>query len=104
MKSLSKADFVPVRNRDALFRKNPDGTLAILRLDNDEYYYTINGLAAEVWLMIDGKSSVEAISKKIVAKHSVPLARFQNDVHKLLQSLVKERLIEKADGRRSGSS
>jgi hypothetical protein len=94
MKKDSFADFVPVRAPDILARKNSDGSVAILRLDNDQHFFVIDGLAAEVWNGINGKSSLGSITKRIAAQHKPPVARFEADTRKLIKSLQKARLID----------
>ena len=82
--------------KDVLARKNSDGTVAIMRLDEDSYYYTLSDIAAEFWSLIDGKSSIGAIKERLMAKYSPPAGIFDRDVAKLLSSLESARLIERA--------
>jgi hypothetical protein len=63
-------------------------------LDNDQYFYSIDGLAAEIWAGIDGKTSLNEIAKKVATKHKPPASKFEDDTKKFVQSLKKERLIQ----------
>jgi hypothetical protein len=80
-------------DKDVLTRKNGDGSVAVMRLDNDEYFFTCDGLAAEIWNAIDGRSSIEAIQVKLQKKYSPPQARFKKDLTNLIRKLKKERLV-----------
>lgn len=88
--------FVPTVEKGVLFRKNADGQIAIMRIDNEESFYTLSEIAADFWTMIDGKSSVDQIKEKLVKKHAPPLARFEKDLAKLITQLKKEKLIKSA--------
>ena len=94
MKKESNDDYVPVRARDILARKNSDGSVAILRLDNDQHFFLIDGLAAEIWNGINGKTPLRAITKKIAGEHNPPVAKFESDTRKLIKSLQKAHLID----------
>lgn len=84
---------VPKREKDVLARSNSDGTVAVMRLDNDEYFYTIDGLAAQIWLLIDGTRSLSEIKSSVISKHSPPTARFEKDFSSFINMLQSERLI-----------
>jgi hypothetical protein len=84
---------VPKKVDAVLARKNPDGSLSILHLDADEKIYLIEGIAAEVFTLIDGTRSIEKISEKITLKHSPPEAKFGKDLSAFLKWLSKNELI-----------
>lgn len=85
-----------MKAKDVLGRRNPDGNWSVLQIDCDGYFFTISGLAAEVWSMIDGKRSFAEIKTQIAKKHEVP-ARFENDMIKFAGDLVKENLVTVLD-------
>ena len=87
-------DFVPVRSKAVLSRTNADGSVAIIRLDSDQYFFTLDGVSAELWNAINGKSNVAKIVEKMIDKHDLPAARFTKDVRKLISDLKKEGLIQ----------
>lgn len=95
-KTVSKdtsRDFVPDRSKQVLARTNSDGSVAIIRLDSDQYFFTLEGISAEVWNRINGKTSVSKITETMLKKHGYPGVRFTKDVLKLVSDLRKERLI-----------
>ncbi|MGZ3708528.1 MAG: hypothetical protein ACXWPM_06895, partial [Bdellovibrionota bacterium] len=55
---------VPHLEKSVLSRKNADGTIAIMRLENDEFFFTLDGIAAEIWGLIDGKRSFDKIESQ----------------------------------------
>ena len=84
---------IPKRAADVLSRDNADGTVAIMKLDNDRFFFTLSDMAAEVWKRMNGKTPLEVIKKELVKKFSPPETRFNRDVEKLLKDLKKEKLI-----------
>ncbi|MBI3557785.1 MAG: PqqD family protein [Deltaproteobacteria bacterium] len=81
------------RAKDVLSRRNVDGTVAIMRLADDQHFFTIEGVAAEVWLMIDGQASINQIKETIMRKHKPSEARLDRNLSKLIKGLLKEKLI-----------
>jgi hypothetical protein len=87
--------FVPKKAQEILARKNFDGTVAIMHLENDEHFFTIDGIAADAWKLIDGKTSLSKIRAQLVKKHKPPLDRLAKDLRVLIKTLQKEKLLQK---------
>lgn len=87
-------NLVPKLPLEVLARKNFDGTISIMRLDNDEFFYSLDGVAAEAWQMFDGKTSCEKIAVKLAAKHKVSTSIVNRNMEQLIKRLHKEKLIE----------
>lgn len=82
------------RSPDVLARRAQDGVISVLRLDDDRYFYQIDGIAAEFWQLMNGKRTLEQIKRKLILKHKPPLARFEQSVTRFLADLRREKLIE----------
>ncbi len=67
--------------------------MAIMRLEDDEFFFVLDGIAAEFWNLIDGKTSLSKIKKKVSDKHEPPVTKFEKDVAKLVTDLKKEKLV-----------
>ena len=80
-------------SKDVFWRKNFDGTVAILPLDNDECFYTVDAVAAEFWLLVDGKRTVTKIKQLLCKKHKTAEGYFDKDVAKLLADLKKAGIL-----------
>ena len=81
-------------NENVISRRNSDNTFSIISIDNEENYFSLDGVAAEFWSMIDGKNSVQNISKKLFSKYDYSAKDFNASVEKLLKDLLKSKLIE----------
>lgn len=85
---------IPKTATDIISRKNIDGTVSVLRIDNDQYFFNITGLAVELWLLINGRLTVQEIEEKMKKRHKeLPPGRFHKDVLFFIKSLKKEKLI-----------
>lgn len=57
-KASSLDSLIPVRTLNTIVRKNLDGTFSVINLKDDDNFYSIEGLAAEVWKRINRKLQV----------------------------------------------
>jgi hypothetical protein len=65
----------------------------ILGLTSEEYY-SLKDVGAQIWALIDGPTSVQAILEALLKKYAVEPARCQADLLAILQEMVGEGLIE----------
>ena len=86
-------DDIPSIRREVLWRKNKDGTVAVMKIDDDQYFYQIDGLAAQIWLQIDSKKSIAKIKDIMVNKFKLPPGKFKKDLWVFFQELQKEQLV-----------
>lgn len=92
-KNAESADPILQLERDLLARRNNDGSVAIMQLNNDEFFFVLDGIAAEFWVLIDGATSLTSIKERLVRKHKPPAAQFEKDVAQLVTDLKTERLV-----------
>jgi hypothetical protein len=85
---------VPSRSSKVLSRKNLDSTISLMHLDNEDYILSVYGVAAEVWTLINGKNSIEAIRSKILKKYRANPSQLNQDLRSFVRSLSKEKLID----------
>lgn len=79
---------------DTVARKNQDGTVVVMKMDDSNIFYKIDGVASEVWkLMIDGLTP-EQIKTKILAEFDCTEDQVNEDVTKFMQELLDRKLIE----------
>ncbi len=91
--SKAKDSVIPALQESIISRVNPDKTVSIISLELDDFCYSLDGVAAEFWTLIDGKRSLKVIKSSITKKHSPPKEQFEADVSRLLEVLEKENLI-----------
>lgn len=87
-------DLFPARSKDTIVRTNMDGSISVVHLKDDDSFFSIVGLATEIWKRIDGKTSLADIKKSVVKKYSPPTELFEKDTKSFISNLEKENLIE----------
>ena len=87
--------YIPVKS--ALKARYNDGML-IASNKNSEIYY-LNDMGGEIWKMIDGKSSLEDLSSKILAEYDADSEQVNADMVNLIRSLQWKKLIRLREGR-----
>jgi hypothetical protein len=80
----------------ALTRSNQDGTVSVLDLNNDDVFFAIDGLAAEVWSELDGKKTLEMILAKISKKEKVDVHLLEKECISFVSQLRKQNLLEES--------
>lgn len=91
--SKKSAPKFPVRLDSIIARTNPNGSTAIINLDSDNRYYTLDLIAAQAWQLFDGKHSVEQIVKVLAKKNRASEGYINAKLKTLLQKLKQARLI-----------
>jgi hypothetical protein len=91
---------LPTPNESVIFRSLSEG--AILFSAAEEAYYGLNGVAAEIWeLLQSGHQTLESLCAALSARHpSVPARMLRDDVKDLLASLTELGLLIPAPGHR----
>ena len=82
-------NYIPVR--DALKTREEGDFLAASNHEQSVYYF--NGMAREIWYMLDGNISLEGLCTKIVAKYDVTREQLEGDIVKLVRDLQHKKLI-----------
>ena len=82
-------------SRDIVSRKNQDGTVVLMRMDDSELFYKIDGIAAEVFALIDGKKNVLSIANEMMSKHPGNEERLPKDIDGFLKKLIDMKMIAK---------
>ena len=79
-------------NAAAVAAKVIDGEAIIMNLNNGAYY-SMDGVGAVIWELIEGGHSAEAIRDGVASRYALPVESVQADVQRLLDELLAEQLI-----------
>ena len=88
--SLSRESVV-VASRDNLASDLPDETI-LLNLPRGRYF-GVNGVAREIWRLVQTPTTVGAIADAIVEQYGAPAEQVEKDVHAFLDELRSNELI-----------
>jgi hypothetical protein len=61
-------------------------------------YYTLNSTGTFIWSLLDGKSSLDQIARRVAEKFDVSREEAAGDVRDLLEDLEAENLVERCRG------
>lgn len=79
-------------NREDVAAKVIDGELMVIRL-SDGTYYSMDGVGARVWELIDGGHDLPAVIRSIATSYAAGVEQVASDVRALVQELLAEGLI-----------
>ena len=86
--------YVPVKSA---LKTRSEGDMLIAANTNSEIYY-LNDIAGEIWGMLDGATSIDGISSKILSEYDAQLDEVQADVVKFIRDMQWKRLIRLKKG------
>ena len=78
---------------DIVFRKNHDGTVILMRMDDSDLFYKIDGVAAEVWCGLEGKKTMGEIVSDVLVKYNVDEGTVWEDASQLVSKLAQMKII-----------
>jgi hypothetical protein len=78
---------------DVLFKKNTDGTVVVLKLDDDENYFVIDGMAAKAWEMMEQEQDLGVIVKRLSSTEGVEEKVIQPHMDGFARQLLEEDLV-----------
>ena len=79
---------------DIVSRKNQDGTVVLMKMDDSEMFYKIDGVAASVWKAIEEKKQVGDIKTEILGEFDVSSDQLNNDVESFLNDLIGKSIVK----------
>jgi hypothetical protein len=80
---------------DVISRNNQDGTVILMRMDDGNSFFKINGIAAVVWKEMQSSKSIEEIQKTILENYNTNESQVKSDVEKFVSDLAAKGLISK---------
>ena len=81
-------------NAGVVFRSNKDGTIVVMKMNDDDMFYKINGVAAEIWQNFSDKTvNLGVIAESIAKDYSVSPEKIILDSQEFLSKAIKMDLI-----------
>jgi hypothetical protein len=76
-------------------RANQDGTVVIMKMDEGNVFFKINGVAAEVWRELSIQKNITEITQNIILSYNESEEKIISDVKFFLETLMTKELIKK---------
>lgn len=80
-------------SKELIARKNQDGTVIIMKLDESTHFYKIDGIAAEVWENLVQRSTMSELLQAVKNKHPKHHTELDVDVPKFVLELLNKNLL-----------
>ncbi len=94
MSSLSILDKKVSVQPDLVARNNEDGTVVVMRMDESNLFFKIDGIAADIWKGLNANQDLKQVFAQIKANYAVSDDQLLKDVETFLNDLKSRDLIE----------
>ncbi len=77
-------------NKEAIFRINTDGTVVVMKMDDDNNFFKITGLAASIWKSLSEEDkSLDEIAFQVTNEYDVSIDQARLDSEEFIKKLVQ---------------
>lgn len=76
-------------------RSNQDGTVILMKMDESNTFFKINGVAAEVWKELSTKKHINQIATEIMDNYDASAEKITTDIKQFVETLLAKDLIQK---------
>jgi hypothetical protein len=84
-------------NPDALSKKGEDGSMIVILLNDDDFYFKVDGIASEIWKCITTEEekflTPENVYQEMLSRFNPPVEQFDKDFHNFYLDLLDKNLI-----------
>ena len=80
------------KHEDVVSRKNANDVIVLMKMDDSSSFFKINGVAAEVWELIESGLTVKEVLIKLSADYDVSEDQLKSDINDLLTNLLEKDL------------
>ena len=84
---------IPIRNPEYLFRVTETGSVVLMTFAEDDFFWQINGLAADLWKDIDGNKTWDEIKNLHRAESNLSDSEFNKEASNFLQELITNKIV-----------
>lgn len=81
---------------DVVIRKNQDGTMIMMKMDDSNVFFKVQGVSVNVLKGIQDSKGPQDIIQEIVSEYDVDSSQVESDVENFLTELVSKDLLVKA--------
>lgn len=90
--SRQTGSYIVVDN-EIISKRRPNGDILLVRLDDSEFYFTINGIAANAWQKLYDGESVESVEAQIAEENPKNKKEIKDLMEKFIKDLVKQKIM-----------
>ncbi|MBT7608731.1 MAG: PqqD family protein [Bacteriovoracaceae bacterium] len=94
MTSYANSDMVIKTVDDIVTRKNDNGSIILMKMNDSDNFFKIDGIASMIWReSVDNGRQLGEIFKLVIDGYEVEASTLEKDIDKLLQDLRSHKLI-----------
>ncbi len=76
-----------------IFKRRSNGDILLLRLDDSEIYFTIDGISTAIWDNLIAGKSIEKSEAELIKKHPKDEKEIKTLMKKFIKDLTKNKII-----------
>lgn len=80
-------------SNDIVFRRSPDGSVIIMKMDESSLFFKLTDVSAVVWNMLGKGENVNTIVSKVVSEYDVTQDIALKDINELISNLEEKKFI-----------
>lgn len=81
-------------NEDIVSRDNQDGTVVLMKMDDSEIFYKIEGVAAAVWKEIKAGKEIGNIKSVLLGNFDVKAEQLNSDIDNFVGDLISKNILK----------
>ena len=82
-------------SKEVIGRKNQDGTVVLMKLDESNLFFKIDGIAAAVWSEMTTKKTAKELIQTFSDRYKSHIEQLEKDIPALLSDLLARKLVVK---------
>lgn len=80
---------------EVVSRTSNDGTVIVMKMTDDDFFYKINGVSAEIWLKFSNKkANLGEIINELAQNYNLPAEKIRTDAQVFLNKALDLKLIQ----------
>jgi hypothetical protein len=79
---------------DIVSRKNQDGTVVLMKMDDSEIFYKIDGVAASVWKLLEAQKNIGTIKSELLEEFNVTEDQLSADIESFVGDLINKNILK----------
>ncbi len=77
---------------DVVSRKNANDVIVLMKMDDSSSFFKINGVAAQVWDLLNEGMSIKEVLDRLVNEYDVTRDQLYTDIKALVNTLIEKEL------------
>lgn len=83
----------PIKNPEFLYRITETDSVVLMSFDDEDFFWQITGLAADLWCSIDGVKNWEQIKQQFAAQTDLTAEDYHTTADEFLSTLETNQMV-----------